>query len=195
MLKKLWSDLISLNRQVDALVEVVDKVVLKSAPISREIPVFASAELLFSSLPPRYSSTVLPASELSQGQNQKLAVFQNGGSRIYIRELSFALSLVNGTTDARRTYFSFGRFPPNFRWNFYTSITNRRYADKPVMARSAGRNAAGVHIAFRDPLVLEPREALNLEVELLSFGMSATQLVTQTGLCIEPSLSGYREAI
>lgn len=189
MLTKIWSDLITLNRQVDALMAVVSKVVAKSQPISREIPFYASAELLFSSLPPRFSSTVLPASDLRQGQNQKLAVFQNGGSRVYIRELNFAMSSANSSDERFQT------FSPYFRWNFYTSITNRRYANKGVMANSAGRNVAGVHIAFRDPLVVEPREALNIEVELLSFGMSTSGVTSRTALVIEPSVSGYREAI
>ena len=85
--------------------------------------------------------------------------------------------------------------PPYYRWNFLTSITQKQYADKRVSMFAAGRREAGNHLAFRDPLVIEPMETLTFEVELLGFGGSAGADVRFNSFVVALYLSGYREGM
>ncbi len=198
-----WSELVGLNKHADSLVERVRRAVEPSQPISREIPAIVSIETRFNSLPTSYGSTVATGSDALAGNNVKRGFFQNGGSRIYIRELAFQswfVLPVNPTGiapsyDARmpneRTIFPF-----NWRWNFQTSITQRWYADRRLLAQSGGRAQAGNHLSFRKPLVIEPMETFTFECELLGgFGMAASAQSESSSAVISMLLSGYREGV
>lgn len=203
-----WNGLIELNRKTDGLIERVRRAVEPSQPISREVPFFASLETRFDNLPLTYGATVNPGSDALEGANLKRASFTNGGSRVYVREMTFTPFRMGTVTSGAFSYAARQRgdrravFPFNWRWNFLTSITQRQYsvgrggAGVRVSGLSAGRYRAGNHIAFREPLVLEPMETLTLEVELLSFGMKTAEnasLTAYTIAVVAMSMSGYRE--
>ncbi len=213
----LWSELIEMNRRVDALIERVQKSIEPSAPISREIPFFSSIEAKFDDLPNTFTDTIPAGSDAIAGNNIKRPIFQNGSSRVYVRELSFQSALLV-PVDVNRTEGHSGfqgapysarvpndrtTFPFYWRWNFMTSMTNRWYADKRVSANSAGRALAGNHLAFRQPLIIEPMETFTFECELLGgFWMNnaggdtpSFQSIESTSAVVSMILSGYREGI
>jgi hypothetical protein len=194
----LWSGLIELNRQADALVERCVRAVEPSLPIGREIPFFASIEARFENLPVSLSAAPATNSDILAGNNVKQAVYQNGGSRVYVRELSFQPYLSRSVTPTQspaynaRQLSQFGSFPFNWRWNFQTSITQRWYSqDRRVMANAGGRATAGNHLAFREPLIIEPREAFIFECELLSYNPEGNDPTAVVAMI----LSGYREGV
>lgn len=195
-----WSRLIEINKYVDGLIDRTSAAARASQPISREIPFFAQIEARFDNLPDQYAATINPACGLLAGNNIRQPIYNNGGSRVYIREIGivpYRASSVSTSNDvlARRT--DFRRFPINYRWNFTTSITNRQYANLPVMARAAGSARAGTHLAFREPLIIEPRETFQFYCELLSFGMNDTaeRDANYDTALISMSISGYREGV
>ena len=203
---KLWSDLIDLNKHVDGLIQRVFEATKKTEPISREVPFYASIEVLYENLPTQYDQAVV-ASDGNAGDNIKRARYENASSRVYVREMSMvSMYLVPLTTGhnaphdppspmTARFPTQTAVFPINWRWNFYTSISERKYSDTRVLANAAGRSRAGNHIAFREPLIIEPREALVFETELLGgFGMTtAPGQLQASNIVISLAMSGYRE--
>ena len=191
----LWSTLIDLNRAADSLIDLAKKRIEPSKPVSRELLTNASVEVRFDNLPPSYASNTPVNSDVLSGNNVKRSVWTNGASRLYLRELAFDQYFVRAVDNARvYTNFSADIIPPYYRWNFLTSITQKQYADKRVSMFAGGRKQAGNHLAFRDPLVIEPMETLTFEVELLSFvpvGL-ATDL---DAYVVALYLSGYREGM
>ncbi len=181
---KFWSALLDLNNQTDALMNRC-LAVQPSAPISREIPIVASIEAKFENLG---LTTASPNSDAIAGRNIKRPVYTNGGSRVYIREIGFQTSLLNITTLSRIPN-DVAVVPANFRWNFQTSIDQRWYATKSCLANAGGRFTAGNHLAFREPLIIEPMETLIFECELLSSWSNGSGNST----IISMLLSGYRE--
>lgn len=197
----LWSDLIELNRRVDGMIERVRKAIEPTRPISREVPFYASLEARFDNLPRSFSSSVSVSTDATAGNNIKVIPWFNPSSRVYVRELSFETFNVKGTNigpshnaDGRAVSEAIGS-QVNWRWNFWTSITQRRYSDqRRVLAFSAGRSKAGNHLAFRQPLIIEPMETLNYECELLAFGENRSA-TTGDSCIIAMNISGYREGI
>ncbi len=197
----LWSELIALNKHADALVERCQRAIEPTQPTGREIPFFGSIENRFDDLPSRFLSTVPPSSMVLAGNNVRRQEFTNGGSRVYVRELSFQTWFMvdadDPTTGNERTVNNTDVFPFNFYWNFQTSITQRWYSDKRVLAAAGGRQAAGNHLAFREPLIIEPRETFVFECELASYGMrpgSGEDTAEQSAI-VAMILSGYREGV
>lgn len=209
-----WSELVEMNRRVDAVIGRVMQSVQPSKPVGREIPFFASIETRFENLPWDFNAALPTTSDLRIGNNVKRGIFTNGSSRVYVRELGFQSSYVVPTTAAlggvSQTYDArapvpaggFGTLPPNadvfnvnWRWNFQTSVQQRWYADKRVLANAGGRSRAGNHLAFREPLIIEPMETFTFECELLSFGMSGASGAPNAHLAVSMLLSGYREGI
>lgn len=193
-----WSSLIEVNRVVDDLFAKCLRAVEPSQPIGREIPFWTSIEARFDNLPTTFATVAAPNSDILAGNNVKRPVFTNGGSRVYVREISFgtftARMTTGSTNDSLTRNTNLGRFPVNFRWNFETSITNRKYCDRRVLANAGGRQLAGNHLAFREPLVIEPRETLVFDCELLSFGM--TQVANSfNSAVVAMYLAGYREGV
>ncbi len=196
-----WSDLIDLNKHVDSLLDKVFKDVEPYQPIGRETPVTVSIEALFEHLPATYATAVSPLSDAVSGNSIKRPSWENTSSRIYIRELSFLSYLViPATSDVRysaRTPNQITPFPFNWRWNFRTSITDRFYAPNRMLSSSGGRSVAGNHLAFREPLVVEPREGITFECELLGgFGMNVEAIPREgTSAIVAMIMSGYREGV
>jgi hypothetical protein len=198
-----WSELIELNKHVDGLIDRCLRAIEPTQPIGREIPFFGSIEARFDNLPMLYSDVPAPNSDILAGNNIKRPVFTNGGSRVYVREISFQTfrarkQFENVDNDALSRQTDYVRFPINFRWNFETSITQRKYCDKRVLANAGGRSLAGNHMAFREPLVIEPRETFIFECELLSYGMSQapdSEDENRDKAIIAMYLSGYREGV
>ena len=201
-----WSELVEMNRRVDSLVERVMRAVQPPKPIGREVPFFASIETRFENLPEKFSSVCSPNSDVVAGNNVKHGVFTNGGSRVYVRELGFqpffgrTPTLTTSDYEARLVggggalgFTNIRMF--NWRWNFQTSIQQRWYADSRVLARAGGRFQAGNHLAFREPLVIEPMETLTFECELLSFGMNTGLGTGPTTAGVSMIMSGYREGV
>jgi len=198
-----------MNRRVDDLIGRVARAVQPSKPIGREIPFFASIETRFENLPQTFDSTCGTHSDILTGNNVKRGIFTNGGSRVYVREIGFRPVYVIPTTvtgtpvlqyDARLS--SGGLLPPNvtvfginWRWNFMSSITQRWYSDRRVLAQAGGRPKAGNHLAFREPLIIEPMETFTFECELLSFGMLLDVAASDGITVVSMLLSGYREGI
>lgn len=205
----LWSTLVNLNRAADSLISLAKKRIEPSQPVSRELLTNASIEVRFDNLPRAYSTAVEPVpinSDALAGNNVKRGMWTNGGSRLYLRELAFDQYFVDSeatvftpTANARivpprNTGLQY--IPPYYRWNFTTSITQKQYADKRVSMLSGGRAQAGNHLAFREPLVLEPMETLTFEVELLSYGgptFFGSSVVDSYVVALY--LSGYREGM
>lgn len=204
---ELWNALIALNNQADSLIERVRRAVEPTMPIGREIPATISIETLFQNLPKTYAQSVPVGSDLIAGNNVKRVSFQNGGSRLYIREIGFDSYFIRsidptavGAPDYQaRIANQITRFPFNFRWNFQTSITQRWYADKRCLGRTGARVASGTHLAFREPLIVEPMENVVLEVELLGgFQMTASQITllgSSSSAVVSMTMSGYREGV
>ncbi len=196
----LWSDLINMDRHVDSLIERVRRAVEPTQPISREIPFFGSIENRFIDLPPLYASVVPPGSDVIAGSNIKTADYTNHGSRVYVRELSLhawqgkATTQAGGQTYDDRLEVILGRFPINYHWNFRTSITDKWYAAYGrMLAAAGGRSVAGTHLAFREPLIIEPMETFQFECELLSFGQATGG--TNNIATVQMTISGYREGM
>lgn len=199
-----WSDLVNLNNRTDSLVERCRRAVEPTIPISREIPFLGSIEVLFENLPATYAATPAVNSDALAGNNIKQSVFTNKGSRVYVRELSFqaycvqtvALSGIPASYEARVPN-DVTNFPFNWRWNFQTSITQRWYSERRVLANAGGRARAGNHLAFREPLIIEPMETFIFECELLGgFGMNPTAVEEQgTDAVVAMTISGYREGV
>lgn len=210
MSKEFWSDLIDLNKHVDGLFEKCLKAIETTRPIGREIPFYASLEARFEHLPRHYQQVAAPNSDALAGNNIKRVVFTNFGSRVYVREIGFQPMMgiqslppappgvVN--SNGRSTAGYIGRFPFNWRWNFQTSITQRQYADRRVLAKAGGLARAGNHLAFRKPLIIEPMETLTYECELVGgAGMTATgdqpPFFFEDIAVISMEISGYREGV
>lgn len=206
---KFWSALIEINKQADALIRKSQIAVEPTLPISREIPAVVSIEARFNNLPNTLGgiAALNTGSDATAGNNIKKPVFQNGSSRIYVRELGFqswivmpasadVLYAAANSYDAR---IPNGRapFPFNWRWNFRTSITQRWYHnERRCLAASGGRAVVGTHLAFREPLVIEPMEQVEFECELLGgFWMQTTALNPATSAVVSLILSGYREGV
>ena len=203
---KFWSALIEINKQADALIRKSQRAVEPTQPISREIPAVVSIEARFNNLPNAFGgiAALNTGSDAVAGNNIKKPVFQNGSSRIYVRELGFQSWIIlpastetyTPSYDARLPN---GRslFPFNWRWNFRTSITQRWYHnDRRCLAAAGGRAVVGTHLAFREPLVIEPMEQVEFECELLGgFWMQATALNPATSAVVSLILSGYREGV
>ena len=186
-----WSALIELNRVVDGLIGRCRKAIEPTQPISREIPFYTSIEARFDNLPTSLATiTSAPvSSDAREGNNVKQTIFTNFGSRVYVRELGFQVyTCSSGNT---RDEDSTGRYPANWRWNFLTSITQRKYSPKNVLASSGGRWSTGSHLAFREPLVIEPMETFIYDCELLNGPLATARPST----IIAMYLSGYREGI
>jgi hypothetical protein len=196
----LWSTLIDLNRAADSLIDLAKKRIEPSKPVSRELLTNASIEVRFDNLPTSYADdAVVPVNSAAlSGNNVKRGVWTNGASRLYLRELAFDQYFVDSATNTRKSQvFPLEQLPPYYRWNFLTSITQKQYADKRVSMFAGGRKQAGNHLAFRDPLVIEPMETLTFEVELLSFGSTADAGVAPNvdAYVVALYLSGYREGM
>jgi hypothetical protein len=197
-----WSKLIDLDKSVDGLIERVQRAIEPSQPTSREIPFHATIETLFQNLFGTYGGTASINSDALSGNNVKQNVFTNFGSRVYVRELSFQGYNVgvHGNSNVRSSS-DITPFPFNFRWNFKTSIVDRWYAtaaygaNRRCLAASGGRSRAGTHLAFREPLIIEPMETLTFECELLGgFGQNEVATTFQgTQAIVAMILSGYRD--
>lgn len=186
--QKFWSQLIELNKRADALIDTVFKATETSEPISRETPFLASIEVLYENV----GTVTSVNNDAREGINIKRQSFVNGGSRVYVREISFE-SAASANTTFRRTPNNIQPITPNFRWNFYTSILQRRYSpERGCLFSAAGRSKAGSHISFREPLIVEPRESLVFECELLSSQSVFTQ---NSNTVISMIVSGYREGV
>lgn len=198
----LWSTLIDLNKAADALIDRARKRIEPSPPVSRELLTNASIEVRFDNLPSTYNiegeaGQIPPVnSDALWGNNVKRGIWTNGASRLYLRELAFDRYFVNTSSNARfyDPRGAVNTLPPYFRWNFLTSITQKQYADKRVSMFAGGRREAGNHLAFRDPLVIEPMETLTFEVELLAFG-SDLKAQEYNAYVVALYLSGYREGM
>lgn len=189
-----WSDIASLNAKVDQLIDRVFKASEPSMPIGREIPFFVSIENRFNNLPPTWVSPVSAVSDVVAGNNVKSATFTNGSGRVCIREIGLqALYVFENDSKSRAFTGMIQEYGVNFRWNFKTSITNRQYADRRVLAKAAGRWQAGNRMAFKQPLIIEPMESLVFECELLSAGM--TEAALPPTVVVSMLMSGYREAV
>jgi hypothetical protein len=193
----LWSTLIDLNRAADSLIDLAKKRIEPSKPVSRELLTNASIEVRFDNLSTSYADDAVPVnSDALSGNNVKRGVWTNGASRLYLRELAFDQYFVDSENNARRyTSIFLDQLPPYYRWNFLTSITQKQYADKRVSMFAGGRKQAGNHLAFRDPLVIEPMETLTFEVELLSFGGTGAPAGNIDAYVVALYLSGYREGM
>jgi len=178
-----WSSLLDLNKTADALIARAQKAADVSQPIGRETPFWASIEV-------RYANIGTVNSDAVSGNSIKRESYNNGGSRIFIREMTIqAYSTTSAAAFAQiRVPAELAPFAPNYRWNFYTSITERRYATERCLAYSAGKAKAGNHLAFREPLIVEPRESLVFECELMGSRDMQAIIVTM-------DVSGYREGI
>ena len=203
-----WSSLIEMNRKVDGLIDRCMQALEPSQPISREIPFYASIEAKFNHLPTIFNQVASANSDALEGNNVKLSTFTNGGSRVYVREIGFQTSYVleqditvNGVSKhvieriPDEMTGSLSQYPINFRWNFFPSITQRLYSQRRVLAGAGGRALAGNHLAFREPLIIEPMEGLVFDCELLNAGMANTNTPTEAAVIISMIISGYREAM
>lgn len=196
----LWSSLVDLNRAADALIDRAKKRIMPSEPVSREVATYATIEVRFDNLPatytlPPFGETPATNSDALWGNNVKRGIWTNGASRLYLRELVFERYFVdsdNARLVAPRSLLNI--LPPYFRWNLQTSITQKQYADKRVSMFSCGRPEAGNHLAFRNPLVIEPMETVTFEVELLSYG-SEGDTVGPSAYVVALYLAGYREGM
>ena len=202
---KFWDDLLSLNKRVDNLVGRVLAAKEPSQPITREIPFYGEVEVLFDNLPTSFGATVATNSMILAGLNVQQGQFTNKGSRVYVREMTTTAYLARTVSTgalvlnprAERSPFDFvSSIPPNWRWNFMTSIQQRWYSnDRRCLAAASGRQAAGNHLAFHEPLVIEPMETLTFEVELLAAGMAAAAITVGAQAIIALQMFGYREAM
>ncbi len=198
-----WSALIGLNKQADALVERCLRAIEPTRPTGREIPFYASIETRYSNLPITYGTVAVPNSDALAANSVKRNVFTNGGSRVYVRELSFQSYFLKSSDPAglapaydARIPNSATLFPFTWRWNYQTSITQRWYAEQRVLAQAAGRAIAGNHLAFREPQIIEPQETFVFECELMGgFGMAQATQAVGSECVISMILSGYREGI
>lgn len=195
----LWSTLVDLNKGADALIERARKRIEPSPPVSRELLTNATVEARFENLPSTYNNEVDPVpvnSDALAGNNVKRGIWMNGASRLYLRELALDYYFVD-ENNARR-YQPRGKIletPPYFRWNFLTSITQKQYADKRVSMFAAGRRQAGNHLAFHDPLVIEPMETLTFDVELMGYGAGTGLFAGLGTFVVALYLAGYREGM
>jgi hypothetical protein len=192
---ELWEELGKLNKKTEALIERVFKKKKQTEPVSRELYTSMTVEVLWENLPQSYNKTTLPNSDSLWGSNIKRGIFTNGGSRLYIREVSqTSFYLQNDNT---REVFRSNAPRPYFLWNFQTSITQRQYADKAVSMRSLGRLENGSHLVFREPFILEPMETLVVQCELLQYGPAfLTEFSTfPTSFVVNMNFSGYREGM
>lgn len=199
----IWSTLVDLNKTADSLIERARKRIEPSPPVSRELLTNASIEVRFNNLEVDYDYPTPVNSDALWGNNVKRNSWTNGASRLYLRELAFQTYYVNdevvdpdnrNTRRCRPRVFQLNVLPPYYRWNFQTSITQKQYADKRVSMLAGGRQEAGNHLAFRDPLVLEPMETFTFEVELLAYGGSSGYFGTNA-FVVALYLSGYREGM
>lgn len=202
--KAFWDDLIELNKRADALVARVLRAKEPTEPISREVPAFVSIEARFDGLFTTYANAGTPNSDALDGNNVRRPIFQNNGSRLYIRELGFQSSYVVPTNPAgvapsydARIPNEITNFPFNWRWNFMTSITQRWYnPDRRCLANAGGRSVCGTHLSFREPLIIEPMEVFTFECEMLGgFGMDKDAVNTGTSAIVAMLLHGYREGV
>jgi hypothetical protein len=200
----LWDELTKLDQIANSFIEKARRFVEPTEPISREIPFFASIEVRFDSLPALLTAAPVLASNALSGANKKRGVYSNNGSRVYVNSLAFSQYFVTpnsnlSLTDNRSGNYDnggvgglgagIGGIPPNWRWNFETSITQRRYSDRSVGRGAGGRVQAGNHLNFKDPLVLEPRETFAFDCELLNYMVGTASFV------VAMYLSGYREGM
>jgi len=205
-----WSSLVDLNKAADALIARAKARIEPSQPVSREITTHASIEVRFDNLPVTYTVAPpgvapTPNSDALWGNNVKRGIWTNGASRLYLRELAFERYFVD--SDNKRLVApgsgiigvgsALNTLPPYYRWNFQTSITQKQYADKRVSMFAGGRPEAGNHLAFRDPLVIEPMETFTFEVELLSYGAEGSPLFIGQlpSYVVALHLAGYREGM
>ncbi len=196
-----WSALIGLNRQADALVERCMRAIEPTRPTGREIPFYGSIEARFSNLPITYGTVAVANSDALSSNSVKRNIFTNGGSRVYVRELSFQSYFVKSVDPVAPLYDArvpnaVTPFPFSWRWNYQTSITQRWYAEQRVLAQAAGRAVVGNHLSFREPQIIEPQETFVFECELMGgFGMSRASQSLGSDAVISMILSGYREGI
>ncbi len=185
---KFWSQLIECNKRADALIERSQKASDQSEPTCRETPFLASIEVMYSNV----GTVTSVNNDAIEGINLKRQSFVNGGARVYVREICFESAAAANTT-FRRTPNNIQPITPNFRWNFYTSITQRRYSpERGCLFSAGGRSKPGSHLSFREPLIVEPRESLVFECELLS---SMSQFTDNVNTVISMIVSGYREGV
>lgn len=196
-----WADLIRLNKRTDSLIERCIKDVRPSEPIAREVPVYVSVENRFENLPLTFAAALSTASDLQSGNNIKQAVWTNSGARVYIREISMHAFLGVSLTNESPTYDcrveNNGITPFNWRWNFMTSITQKWYSRHRCLASAGGRDSAGTHLSFKNPLVVEPMETFIFECELVAAGMVRVGLEANEFniATVAMALSGYREGV
>lgn len=194
----LWSELVDLNRKVDGLVDRVLKKVRPTPAISREIVALCTIEVQWLNMPGSYTSGPLSTgSDAQTGNNVKRGIFTNKGSRLYIRELGCELFGINAANQRTLLTAEQSMPVPYFKWNVFTSITQRQYADKRVSAKSLGNPGTGSHLVFREPFVIEPMETVVFECELLSYGNFAVQEgpAAFPSFCISGNFFGYREGM
>lgn len=198
----IWSTLVDLNKVADSLIARARKRIEPSPPVSRELLTNASIEVRFNNLPQSFDPEIVtPAnSDVLWGNNVKRGFWTNGGSRLYLRELYlYDYQVLQESVTSQKNGRNADQavtFPPYYRWNLQTSITQKQYADKRVSRQAGGRKEAGNHLSFRDPLVIEPMETVTFEVELLCYGeLFSDPEFPVNDLIVSLYLSGYREGM